>query len=117
MLARVVRAEGTSMARTDSSNAAEQARLLRGLAFRIHRKRPPEEALDELLGEESRGGRHRQFRAAIDALAEDGFLAAMQSLGWVGDEAAAVLAAVLDANDHRLLSAALGRHADHAERR
>lgn len=104
------------MARNDGRDPEEKARLLRGLAFRIHKKRPPEEALDELLGEESRGGRHRAFRPALDVLADLGFVPALQTLGLVGPEGAAVMAAVLDANDHRLLSAALGRLADYVER-
>jgi len=104
------------MARSDGPDPQDKVRLLRALAFRIHRKRPPEEALGELLGEESRGGRHRQYKAALDALADLGVLASMQTLGILGAEAAAVLAAILDSNDHRLMSAALGRLADYIER-
>jgi hypothetical protein len=104
------------MARNDSLDPIEKARLLRGLAFRVHRKQPCSEALAELLGEESRGGRHRTFRPALDVLDEMGVLPALQAIDLLGDEAAAVMAAVIDANDHRFLSAALGRLADHAER-
>lgn len=104
------------MARNESLGNDEKARLLRGLAFKIHRKQPCPQALDELLGEESRGGRHRLFKEAIELLAEEGVLPALISLELIGTEAAAVMAAVIDANDHRLLSAALGRLADHIER-
>jgi len=103
------------MARTDSLDREEKARLLRGLAFRVHRKQPCPQALDDLLGEESRGGRHRLFRDGIDRLADEGVLSALQTLDLLGAEAAAVLAAVIDTNDHRLLSAALGRLADYVE--
>ncbi len=104
------------MARNDVFDPAEKARLLRALAFRVHRKTPCVEALADLLGEESRGGRHRLFKPALDLLDESGPLPALQALDIVGDEAAAVLAAVIDANDHRLLSAALGRLADFNDR-
>ncbi|CCG42096.1 hypothetical protein [Magnetospirillum molischianum] len=104
------------MARNNSLDSVEKARLLRGLAFRVHRKQPCPEALAEMLGEESRGGRHRIFSAALDLISEEGVLPALQAIDLIGDEAAAIMAAVLDANDHRLLSAALGRLADHIER-
>lgn len=104
------------MARNDSLDPVAKARLLRALAFRVHRKQPCPDALAEILGEESRGGRHRAFRTALDLLAEDGVLPALQAIDLLNDEAAAIMAAVLDANDHRLLSAALGRLADHVER-
>ncbi|MBX9634333.1 MAG: hypothetical protein K2X44_05060 [Magnetospirillum sp.] len=103
------------MAKNDTLDPDDKVRLLRALAFQIHRKRPGDEALGEILGQESRGGRSRVFRPANDALAERGFSAAMQVLGMVSDEAAILLEVVIDANDHRLLSSALGKLADFIE--
>jgi len=103
------------MARTESLDREEKARLLRSLAFRVHRKQPCPQALDDLLGEESRGGRSRMFRDAVSRLGEQGVVPALLALDLIGAEAGAVMAAVLDANDHRLLSAALGRLADYVE--
>lgn len=104
------------MARNDTLDPSDKVRLLRGLAFRVHRKQPCPDALAEVLGEESRGGRHRAFRAAVDLLEDEGVLPALQAIEMFSDETAAIMAAVLDANDHRLLSAALSRLADHIER-
>jgi len=103
------------MARTDSLDTADKVRLLRALAFQIRRKRPAGEAFGEVLEQEFRGGRHRLFRPASDALGESGVLAALKLLGLVGDEAAAVLTVVVDANDHRLLAGALEHLADFTE--
>lgn len=104
------------MARNDSLDVADKVRLLRALAFQIRRKRPAEEAFTDVLEQEFRGGRHRLFRPASDALGESGFLVALMVLGLIGDEAAAVLTVVFDANDHRLLAGALEHLADHTER-
>lgn len=103
------------MAKNDTLDLDEKVRLLRALAFQIHRKRPGDEVLGEILGQESRGGRSRIFRPANDALTEHGFVAAMKVLGMVGDEAAILLDLVVDNNDHRLLSNALGKLADFIE--
>jgi hypothetical protein len=103
------------MARKDSLGTGDKARLLRALAFQIRRKRPLEDAFTDVLEQEFRGGRHRLFRPAADAMAETGILSALVLLGLLGIEAAAVMAAVLEANDHRLLAGALERLADHAE--
>ncbi|CAA7624467.1 hypothetical protein [Magnetospirillum sp. SS-4] len=103
------------MARKDSLGSGDKARLLRALAFHIRRKRPVEEAFTEVMEQEFRGGRHRLFRPVADAMAETGILSAFILLGLMGIEAGAVMAAVLEANDHRLLAGALERLADHAE--
>ncbi len=103
------------MARTDSLDTADKVRLLRALAFQIRRKRPADEAFTDVLEQEFRGGRHRLFRPASDALGESGVLAALKLLCLVGEEAAAVLAVVLEANDHRLLASALEHLADYTE--
>ncbi|MBI3446568.1 MAG: hypothetical protein HY055_14720 [Magnetospirillum sp.] len=103
------------MARQDTLDLEDKVRLLRALAFQIHRKRAAEEVLGELLEHESKGGRRRAFRAGTDALAESGFMDAMKALGLIGDEAALILEVVFGANDHRLLSNALTHLADYAE--
>jgi HEAT repeat protein len=100
------------MARQDTIDDDDKVRLLRALAFQIHRKRPAEEALLELLEHESKGGRRRAFRAGIDALAAEGFTAAMAELGMFGEDALVLLAVLVDSGDHRLLSGALGKIAD-----
>lgn len=98
-----------------SSNAEQKARILRQLAFHIHRKRDAVEVLGEFIEDEGRAGRHRAMREVAETLAESGFVAALQKAGWIGDEAAAVLAAVMDTNDHRAIGGALGRLADFNE--
>lgn len=100
------------MARQDTIDTEDKVRLLRSLAFHIHRKRPADEVLGELLDDESKGGRRRAFRAGVDALAADGFVPALTALDLFGDEARVVLEVVADSGDHRLLSAALGKLAD-----
>jgi hypothetical protein len=104
------------MARNGSLDTDDKVRLLRALAFQIHRKRSPDEVLQEHIDQESQSGRHRLYRPVGETLAQSGFVAALQVLGLVGDEAASVLAAVVDVNDHRLLAGALGRLADYLER-
>ena len=103
------------MARNDSLDVADRVRLLRALAFQIRRKHPADEAFTEVVELEFRGGRHKLFRPAGDALAESGFVAAVKMLGLIGEEAAVVLEVVVDANDHRLLAGVLERLADHTE--
>lgn len=100
------------MAKQDTIDDEDKVRILRALAFHIHRKRPAEEALSEVLDNESKGGRRRAFRAGVDALAAEGFTAAMAALNLFTDEAMAVLGVVAESGDHRLLSTALGRLAD-----
>jgi hypothetical protein len=92
--------------------ATEKARFLRALAFEIHRKRPPQEALSDCIEQEGRGGRHRQFRQAQLILESDGVLAALRAADLVGAEAAAIFAPAFAQNDHRLLAAMLNKLAD-----
>lgn len=101
-----------AMAKHDTIDDEDKARILRALAFHIHRKRPAEEALSEVLDNESKGGRRRAFRAGVDALAAEGFTASIAALGLFEDETLAVLGVVVESEDHRLLSAALSRLAD-----
>jgi hypothetical protein len=103
------------MARKEELDSTEKALLLRELAFHIHRKRPAAEALEDYIAGQGKLGRHREVRAAADALAQQGFLAAIQVLGLVGDEAAAILTAVIGADDHRLLAKTLAHLADHRD--
>ncbi|ARJ65523.1 hypothetical protein WV31_07580 [Magnetospirillum sp. ME-1] len=100
------------MARQDTIDNEDKVRLLRALAFQIHRKVPADEALGELLEHESKGGRRRAFRAGVDALAADGFTAAMAALGLFSDDAMVLLGVLADSGDHRLLSSGLGKIAD-----
>lgn len=105
------------MARNDvHTAAADKARLLRALAFQIHRKQLPDEVLQAYFDEQFQLGRRREFRSANDALRDQGFAAALHSLGMMGDDAALLLAAIVESKDHRLLAAVLNTLADHAER-
>ncbi len=103
------------MAKSSDLDTDDKIRVLKALAFQIHRKHPALEALSEVLDQESKGGRNRAFRPAKDALENEGFLAALQAIGLIGDEAAVVMAAVIEAHDHRLLSNALTRLVDFLE--
>ncbi len=103
------------MAKSTDLNTDDKIRVLKALAFRIHRKLPMDEALTEVLDQESMGGRNRAFRPAKEALDNEGFLAALLAVGLIGDEAASVMAAVIEGHDHRLLSNALTRLAEHLE--
>ncbi len=93
----------------------DKVRFLRALAFEIRRKLPPNEALIECIDKEGRGGRHRMFRQVSAVLESDGFIAALHVAGMLGDEAAAILAAVVAVNDHRLLANAVNNLADYHE--
>ena len=94
----------------------DKARFLKALAFEVRRKRPPEEALTECIDQEGRGGRHRAFRQAAAALADEGFVAALLAAEMIGEEAAVVLNCVVEGNDHRLLAGALTGLAEFWER-
>jgi hypothetical protein len=94
----------------------DKIRFLKALAFEIRRKRPPEEALNECIEQEGRGGRHKAFRQAAAVLAAEGFVPALRAADLIGDEAAAVLTSVMEENDHRLLASAIGGLADFHER-
>lgn len=93
----------------------EKIRLLRSLAFRIHRKEPADEALRDCFEAEGRGGRHRQWRQAGQVLESDGFVPALLAAELIGAEAAIVMAVLEKAKDHRLLSDAITSLADHWE--
>ena len=101
------------MSRADNEG---KVRLLRSLAHHIHRKTPAGEALAACIEAEGRGGRHRQWRQAGDALATAGFVPALVAGQLVGEEAAAVLEIVAAAGDHRNLAAAVAALADYLER-
>lgn len=98
------------------SSDPDKTRFLKALAFEIRRKRPADEALTECIEQEGRGGRHKQFRQAAQILAEDGFVAALQAAGLIGDEAAALLGPVVEENDHRLLAGAIAALAEFHEK-
>lgn len=98
------------------SSEPDKARFLKALAFEIRRKRPAEEAMTECIEQEGRGGRHRAFRQATAVLADQGFVPALLAAELVGEEAAAVLSAVVEGNDHRLLANALAGLAEFWER-
>jgi len=100
------------MARNNDLDGAGKARLLRALAFEIHRKRPGDEVLREYVDEQYALGRRREIRAADEALSERGFAAGLVALDLIGAETAVVLTAVTDAKDHRTLAAALNGLAD-----
>lgn len=103
------------MAKNESMDVEDKVRLLRALAFHVHRKRPVDDALMELVEQELRGNRRRIYRPAAERLAEGEVLAALQAIGMVGDEAACVLGPVIESGDHRLLSNVLTRLADWSE--
>ncbi len=97
---------------SQADDSAVKLRFLRALAFEIHRKRPADEAMAECIEKEGQRGRHRMLRPASAVLQAEGFIAALRTAGFLGDEAAAVLAVVAESGDHRLLSGAIGRLAD-----
>lgn len=98
-----------------SASDDDAVRFLRALAFEIHRKTPPDDALSDAFDKEGRSGRHRQFRAAAEALAADGFVPALLAAGLLGEEAGAVMTALMAGRDHRQISAALSNLADYRE--
>jgi len=100
------------MSRTESE---EKARLLKAVAFHIHKKEAPEDALTQCFEAEGRGGKHRQWRQAQAALDSDGFVPALVVGGLIGQEAAQVLMVVEKAGDHRLLSSALNALVEYYE--
>jgi len=94
----------------------DKIRFLKALAFEIRRKRPAEEALNDCIEQEGRGGRHKAFRQAAAILQTEGFVPALLAAGLIGDEAAAVLTALMAENDHRLLASAIAGLAEFHER-
>ena len=103
------------MARNTGLDGADKARLLRALAFEIHRKRPGDEVLREYVDEQYALGRRREIRAADEALTERGFAAGLVALDLIGAEAAIVLAVLAEGKDHRALAAVLNNLADFVE--
>lgn len=103
------------MAKNDTQDTEDKVRLLRQLAFHVHRKVPLAEALMDLVEQELRGSRRRVYRAAAEALAEDDPAKALHAIGAVGDEAMCVLGPVIASGDHRLQSLVLNNLADWAE--
>ncbi|OJX81348.1 MAG: hypothetical protein BGO92_08740 [Magnetospirillum sp. 64-120] len=93
----------------------DKVRLLRSLAFKIHRKEIPAEALNDCFEAEGKGGKHRQWRQAVTVLAEDGFVPALLAGELIGAEAAVVMTVLERAKDHRLLSDAIEGIADFLE--
>lgn len=93
----------------------DKVRLLRSLAFKIHRKEVPVEALNDCFEAEGKGGKHRQWRQAVMVLSEDGFVPALLAGELIGAEAAVVMAVLERAKDHRLLSDAVEGIADYLE--
>ena len=102
------------MAKAPQAPQEDKARLLRAAAFHIHRKRPAVEVLDEILGQESRGGKARQWRETFTALQERGFTAALETAGFISSETALLLDLIVEDGDHRQIAAALTRLADAA---
>lgn len=98
------------------SSDPDKIRFLKALAFEIRRKRPAAEAMTDCIEREGRGGRHKMFRQATAVLADEGFVPALQAASLIGDEAAAVLASVMEENDHRLLAGAIAGLAEFHER-
>lgn len=105
------------MARHGSLDTEEKVRLLRALAFQVHRKRAADEVLAEHIDDQFAMGRKREYRPAADAMNADGFVAALQALEILGDEAAVLMRAIHESKDHRLMASALNGLADFLETR
>ena len=103
------------MARNNELDGAGKVRLLRALAFEIHRKRPGDEVLREYVDEQYALGRRREIRATDEALSERGFAAGLVALDLIGGETAVVLSVVTESKDHRALATALTGLADFIE--
>lgn len=95
------------MARNKLNDPAEKAKILRSLAHQVHRKQSLEDVLLDFIEDNLRQNRNREFRPAEQALREDGPSAALRALDLIGDETSRILGCVIEANDHRLLAAAL----------
>lgn len=103
------------MARPSLSTNSDKARLLRSLAFEIHRKQLPDDVLREHIDDQMRLGKRKEYRPAQDALNEDGFAAGLRALDIIGEDAAIILGCLIEGGDHRLQSAALTKLADFLE--
>ena len=94
------------------NESKERVVLLKELAFHIHKKQSPADALTQCFEAEGKNGRHRKWRQPAAILETDGFVPALVAAELVGTEAAAVLAVVENSGDHRLLSNALAALAE-----
>lgn len=94
------------MSRNDSEDGA---RVLRALAFHIHKKITPADALTQCIEDEGRGGggKHRKWRQPAAVLEAEGFVPALVAGELIGPEAAALLTVIEGTGDHRILSNAL----------
>ena len=93
----------------------ESIRVLKSLAFHIHKKESPADALTRCFEEEGRNGKHRKWRQPALVLEEEGFVPALLIGEVIGDEAACVLEVIEKSGDHRLLSTALSALAERLE--
>lgn len=94
----------------------ESIRLLKALAFHIHKKEPAAEALTRCFEDEGRSGRHRKWREPAAVLETEGFVPALLAAELIGADAACLLTVIEKAGDHRLLSSALTALAEHLDR-
>jgi hypothetical protein len=90
----------------------EGIRMLRALAFHIHKKIPPRDAFERCIEDEGRGGRHRAWRRTAEVLETEGFIPALLTAELVSPETAAVLAVIENGGDHRQMSSAITAIAD-----
>jgi len=95
------------VARLNLSSNADKAKLLRALAFEIHRKQAPDDVMRDYLDNQMRSGNRREFRAAQDALNDAGFAASLRALDIISEDAAVILNCVVLDGDHRLQSSTL----------
>ena len=93
----------------------QKAKILKALAFYIHKKEPAVQALTQCFEAEGRGGKHRQWKPAQAVLETDGFVPALLTGELIGQEAAQILSVVEAAGDHRLLSAAINALVEYHE--
>ncbi|MGC2856577.1 hypothetical protein ACM64Y_13975 [Novispirillum sp. DQ9] len=103
------------MARPNLSSNADKAKLLRSLAFEIHRKQPADDVLRAVIDDQLRLGKRKEFRPAQEALNDNGFAAALRAMDVLSDDAAIILGCLVDGGDHRLQSAALTKLAEFLE--
>jgi hypothetical protein len=95
------------VARLNLSSNTDKAKLLRALAFEIHRKQAPDDVMRDYLDDQMRNGNRREFRAAQDALIAGGFAASLRALDIISDDGAVILNCVVSGGDHRLQSSTL----------
>jgi hypothetical protein len=94
-----------------------KSRFVRAIAFEIHRKRTPEEAVIACVEAEGRGGRHRILKPALAVVEDQGFVAALLAVDMLSAETASVLAPVVESGDTRLLVAVLNNLAEFIDQR